>query len=185
VGAKLTLNPVLTEEATVSLRAGEPVQITGELLTARDAACKRLVEALEANEPLPVDLKGRVIYAVGPTPAKPGQVIGSAGPTTASRLLPYLPRLLDAGVKGLIGTGNWPEEAAQLFSQHGAVYFAAIGGAAAVISKSIKAVEIVAYEDLGTEAVRRLQVEDFPATVAIDTQGHDMFVEARRKWARS
>ncbi|MBO8141120.1 MAG: fumarate hydratase C-terminal domain-containing protein [Firmicutes bacterium] len=166
------------------LKAGDQVMITGELLTARDAACGRLAAALKAGDPLPVDLAGRVIYAVGPTPAKPGQVIGSAGPTTAARLLPYLEPLLKAGVKALIGKGDWPPDAATLFARYGAVYLAAVGGAGALIARTVRAAEVIAYPDLGPEAVHRLSVERFPAFVAVDARGADLYRQARDRWRR-
>ncbi len=181
---ELCIEPTLPPGDIQRLRAGDQVLLTGELLTARDAACGRLARVLAAGEPLPVDLRGRIIYAVGPTPAKPGQVIGSAGPTTAARLRPYLEPLLSAGVAGLMGKGDWPPETAAVFQRFGGVYFAALGGAGALLAKAITAVEVVAYADLGPEAIHRLRVERFPAIVAIDAQGSDLYRQARQAWRR-
>jgi len=181
---ELYVDPSLSPADIRRLRAGDQVLITGELLTARDAACGRLARALAAGEPLPVDLRGRIIYAVGPTPAKPGQVIGSAGPTTAARLRPYLEALLSAGMAGLMGKGDWPEETAHVFRSYGGVYLVALGGAGALLAKAITAVDVIAYEDLGPEAIHRLRVERFPAIVAIDAQGNDLHRQAREEWRR-
>lgn len=180
---ELHIEATLSREDARRLRAGQQVLISGELWTARDAACGRLARALAAGEPLPVDLRGRVIYAVGPTPAKPGQVIGSAGPTTAARLLPYLEPLLAAGTAGIMGKGDWPAHAADVFRRHGGVYLVALGGAGALLARAVKAVEVVAYEDLGPEAIHRLRVERFPAIVAIDAHGEDLHRRARAQWA--
>lgn len=179
----LYIQPTLDDDAALALRAGEAVRITGELLTARDAACMRLVEAIDAGRPLPVKLEGRVIYAVGPTPGKPGQIIGSAGPTTITRLRPFVERLFDAGVRGLIGKGDWGQSDAGLFRDRG-VYFAAIGGLGALIARTIKRVAVVAYEDLGPEAIHVMEVVDFPCTVAMDRAGNNFHKAARRAWAR-
>lgn len=184
MAVELHIDPILPAEAARRLRAGEQVLITGELWTARDAACGRLARALTAGDPLPLDLRGRVIYAVGPTPAKPGQVIGSAGPTTAARLLPYLGALLSAGTAALVAKGDWPAHAADIFRGHGAVYLVALGGAGALLAQTVKEVEVVAYPDLGPEAIHRLRVERFPAIVAIDAQGKDLHRQARAEWVR-
>jgi len=174
----------LTDEVVESLRAGDKVLITGYIYTARDAAHKRMVEALERGEPLPFDVKGQVIYYVGPTPPKPGQVIGSAGPTTSLRMDRYVEPLLKLGLKGMIGKGYRTPEVKELLKRYKAVYFAAVGGVATLLQKHIKKVEMVAYEDLGTEAVRRLWVEDFPVIVANDVYGGDLFEEGRRRYAK-
>ncbi|MCS6875785.1 MAG: Fe-S-containing hydro-lyase [Aquificaceae bacterium] len=174
----------LTEEVIQSLRAGDKVLITGYIYTARDAAHKRMVEALQRGEPLPIDVKGQVIYYVGPTPPKPGQVIGSAGPTTSTRMDKYTEALLKLGLKGMIGKGYRSPQVKELLKKYKAVYFAAVGGVAVLLSKSIKSSEVIAYEDLGTEAIRRLYVEDFPVIVANDVYGWDVFEEGRKRFAR-
>ncbi len=174
----------LTDEVVEDLRAGDRVLITGYIYTARDAAHKRMVETIERGEPLPVDLKGQIIYYVGPTPPKPGQVIGSAGPTTATRMDRYVEPLLKLGLKGMIGKGNRSPEVRELLKRYRAVYFAAVGGVATLLQKHIKSSELVAYEDLGTEAIRRLYVEEFPVIVANDIYGGDIFEEGRKKYAR-
>jgi len=164
------------DDATVAkLKAGDQVSITGVLYTARDTAHKRLVDSLDKGEPLPFDMKGQVIYYVGPSPAKPGQVIGSAGPTTSYRMDLYAERLMEVGMKGMIGKGMRNKKVVEAMKKHKCVYFAAIGGAAALIARSIKAVEMVAYEDLGPEAVRRLEVKDFKAVVINDIHGNDLY----------
>ncbi|MHB1414683.1 MAG: Fe-S-containing hydro-lyase [Chloroflexota bacterium] len=174
----------LSEEAAASLRAGDPVRIYGTIYVARDAAHRRLVEALGRGERLPFDPVGAVIYYMGPSPAKPGQVIGSAGPTTSYRMDPYTPTLLQQGVKGLIGKGSRSQAVKDALREHRAVYMAAVGGAAALIAKSIKEAEVIAYPDLGAEAVLKLRVDDFPAIVVNDSAGGDLYQQAREKWAR-
>jgi len=156
------------------LRAGDHVLISGVIYAARDAAHRRMVTALQKGEPLPFDVRGQVIYYVGPTPARPGRVIGSAGPTTSMRLDPYTPPLLEAGLKGIIGKGGRGPAVREALKNHKAVYFLAVGGTGALLSKRIKKVDVIAYEDLGTEAVRRMEVEDFPAVVVNDVQGNDL-----------
>lgn len=171
------------DEATVKrLRAGDQVLITGVIYSARDAAHKRLVEALNRGEKPPLDLKSQVIYYMGPSPAKPGQAIGSAGPTTSGRMDTYAPRLMQEGMKGMIGKGDRAQAVKDAMQKYGAVYFAAIGGAGALISQSIKKSEVVAYDDLGAESIRRLEVEDFPATVINDIYGSDLYQEGRAKY---
>ena len=169
---KITLP--LTDEAIAELKAGDSVLITGSMLTGRDAAHKRLFELIEQGKPLPVDISGEVIYYVGPAPAKPGHAVGSAGPTSSYRMDKYTPVLLDRGLKGMIGKGARSEEVIESMKKNGVIYFAAIGGAAALISRSIKKIETLAYEDLGTEAIYRFYVEDFPAIVAIDAKGNSI-----------
>lgn len=171
----IKITPPLTDADIEKLKAGDKVLITGVLYTARDAAHKRLIELLEGGEELPFDIKGQLIYYVGPTPAKPGQVIGSAGPTTSGRMDVYTPRLLELGLKGTIGKGQRSQEVIDVMVKHKVVYLAAVGGAAALIAKTIKKVEIIAYEDLGPEAIRRLEVVDFPAVVVNDVCGNDLF----------
>jgi fumarate hydratase subunit beta len=164
----------LTPEVIEGLKAGDQVAISGVIYTGRDAAHKRLVEAHQAGKELPIDLKGQIIYYVGPCPAKPGQAIGSCGPTTSFRMDAYAPTVMDLGLKGMIGKGPRTQAVIDSMIKNKAVYFAAIGGAGAVIAKSVKKAEIVAYEDLGPEAIYRLEVEDFPCIVAIDAQGNDL-----------
>ncbi|MCX7914033.1 MAG: Fe-S-containing hydro-lyase [Thermodesulfovibrionales bacterium] len=172
----------LTDNIISSLRAGDLVTITGYIYTARDAAHKRLVELIRNKQPLPFDINGSIIYYVGPTPPKPGKVIGSAGPTTSSRLDPYTPYLLEMGLKGMIGKGGRGNLVKEAIIKHKAVYFIATGGAGALLSKHIKSSEIVAYEDLGPEAIRKLFVENFPVIVAIDIYGQDLLEEGRKKY---
>ncbi|NPA32227.1 MAG: Fe-S-containing hydro-lyase [Aquificae bacterium] len=174
----------LTDEVIESLRAGDKVLITGYIYTARDAAHKRMVEAIRRGEKPPVELEGQVIYYVGPTPPKPGQVIGSAGPTTAIRMDKYVEPLLKLGLKGMIGKGYRSPQVRELLKRYKAVYFAAVGGVATLLQKHIKSSELVAYEDLGTEAIRRLYVEDFPVIVANDIYGGDVFEEGRKRYAK-
>jgi fumarate hydratase subunit beta len=172
----------LTEETLPELRAGDNVLLSGVLYVARDAAHKRMVEALDQGKPLPFDIRGQTIYYMGPSPAKPGQTIGSAGPTTSQRLDSYSPRLLAEGLKGMIGKGVRSQAVKDALKKHKAVYLAAIGGTGALISKSITKSEIIAYEELGTEAVRRLEVENFPATVINDIYGGDLYQEGKAKY---
>ncbi len=166
----------LTDEVISTLKAGDSVLLSGSLLTGRDAAHKRLSELLQAGKPLPVSLQGEVIYYVGPAPAKPGHAVGPAGPTSSYRMDAYAPALLDLGLKGMIGKGARNQEVVEAMIRNHAVYFAAIGGAAALISHSIRRIEVLAYEDLGTEAIYRFEVEDFPAIVAIDAEGNSILV---------
>lgn len=173
----------LLDETVECLSIGEMCELTGEIYTARDAAHKRMVEALDRGEPLPFDVQGEVIYYVGPTPPKPGAIIGSAGPTTSGRMDAYTPRILEAGLKGMIGKAGRSQPVVDAIVKHRAVYFAAVGGAAALLARSIKKVEMVAYEDLGTEAIRKLWVERFPAVVAVDSRGNDIFKEGYKKFA--
>lgn len=166
------------------LKAGDQVLIAGVVLTARDAAHKRIVEALDRGEKLPFDLKGQTLYYMGPSPARPGQVIGAAGPTTSGRMDSYTPRILAAGVVAMIGKGTRSPAVKEAIKKHGAVYMAAIGGAGALISKTIKKAEVLAYEDLGAEAVRRLEVVDFPAIVINDARGGDLYEEGKARYKR-
>jgi len=183
MGMEKRITTPLSEETVKELRAGDKVLISGYIYTARDAAHKRMVEMIERGESLPMDLKGEVIYYVGPTPPKPGHVIGSAGPTTAIRMDKYVEPLLKLGLKGMIGKGYRSERVKELLKEYRAVYFAAIGGVAVLLQRYIKSSELIAWEDLGTEAVRRLYVEDFPVVVANDAFGGDLFEEGRRKYA--
>lgn len=165
----------LTHETAEKLKSGDKVVISGEIYTARDAAHKRMIETLEKGEPLPISIADKVIYYAGPAPAKPGQVIGSCGPTTSGRMDAYAPKLIKLGLTGMIGKGERSSEVIDAMKKYGAVYFGAVGGAGALIAKSITAAQVVAYEDLGTEAVRKLTVEDFPAIVVIDSEGNNLY----------
>ena len=173
----MELTTPLTKEKIKSLKSGDYVYITGTIYTARDAAHKRMSEALAAGEELPIDVKDQIIYYMGPTPAREGQVIGSAGPTTASRMDKYAPKLLDLGLSGMIGKGKRSQDVIDAIVLNEAVYFAAVGGAGALLSKCIKKSEVVAYDDLGTEAIRKLEVEKFPAIVVIDRNGNNLYEE--------
>ena len=172
----------LTDDIIDLLHAGDKVTITGIIYVGRDAAHKRMIEALDEGEALPFDPQGQTIYYMGPSPAKPGKPIGSAGPTTSYRMDPYAPRLMEVGLKGMIGKGNRSLPVREAMQKHKAVYFAAIGGAAALIAKSIKESEVIAYDDLGAEALRRLRVEDFPAIVVNDIYGGDAYENGRKKY---
>ncbi len=174
-----------SDEVARSLRAGDRVLITGSILVARDAAHKRLVELIKKGEPLPVDIKGQVIYYAGPSPAKPGQPTGSVGPTTSGRMDAYTPAMLENGLKGMIGKGSRTPEVKESIKKHGAVYLAAAGGAAALIAKTVKNAEILAYEELGAEAIRRFEVVDFPAIVVNDSAGGDLYEEGIKQYARA
>ena len=173
--------PIIDEDAK-SLRAGDYVYITGTIYTARDAAHKRMAEALQAKEELPIDMKNNIIYYMGPSPARQGRPIGSAGPTTASRMDKYAPELLDLGLKGMIGKGKRTQEVKDAIVRNNAVYFAAVGGAGALLSQRIKSSEVIAYEDLGTEAIRKLEVEDFPVIVVIDSEGNNLYETAIKEY---
>lgn len=179
----IRLTTPLKEEDVKRLRAGDRVFLNGAIYTARDAAHKRLVALLDEGKPLPFDIKGQIIYYVGPAPAKPGQVVGSAGPTTSYRMDQYAPRLMEAGMRGMIGKGNRAKEVVEAGRKHGCVYFAAIGGAGALIARCIKKVDLVAYEDLGPEAVRRMEVEDFEVVVVNDVEGNDLYQMGKKKYA--
>lgn len=172
----------IDKETAKTLRAGDYVKITGTIYTARDAAHKRLYEALEKGETLPIDIKGTTIYYMGPSPAREGRPIGSAGPTTASRMDKYAPKLLDLGMVGMIGKGKRTQEVLDAVVRNEGVYFAAVGGAGAILSKKIIASEVVAYEDLGTEAIRKLTVEDFPVIVVADCVGNNLYETAVKEW---
>ncbi|MBR1703683.1 MAG: Fe-S-containing hydro-lyase [Lachnospiraceae bacterium] len=171
-----------TAEDVADLRAGDYVYLTGTIYTARDAAHKRMYEALQKGESLPLDVKNNVIYYMGPSPAREGRPIGSAGPTTASRMDKYAPTLLDLGLKGMIGKGKRSVEVREAIVRNGAVYFAAVGGAGALLSKSIVESEVIAYDDLGTEAIRKLKVKNFPIIVVIDSQGNNLYETAIKEY---
>lgn len=178
---KYIVTPI-TEEVTADLHAGDYVYITGTLYVARDAAHKRMIEALERGEALPIDIKDASIYYMGPSPARKGRPIGSAGPTTASRMDKYAPILLDLGQKAMIGKGKRSPEVIAAMKRNKAVYFAAIGGAGALLSKCIRKSEIICYDDLGTEAIRKLEVEDFPVIVVIDREGNNLYDTAMEEY---
>jgi fumarate hydratase subunit beta len=171
----ITLHPPLTDEVIMELKAGDRVLITGVIYTGRDMAHKYMVEGSEKGVPLPFDLKGQVLYYTGPTPAPPGRPIGAAGPTTSYRMDKYAPALLELGLKGMIGKGPRGPEVKDAIKKYKAVYFVAIGGAGALMSKAIRKAEVIAYPELGAEAVMRLEVEDFPAIVANDVHGADLY----------
>ncbi|MEW6423719.1 MAG: Fe-S-containing hydro-lyase [Bacillota bacterium] len=179
----IKISPPLSDEDVERLKIGQQILISGKIYTGRDAAHKRMVELLDQGKELPVNLKGQIIYYVGPTPARPGQVIGSAGPTTSGRMDAYTPRLLAAGLKGLIGKGMRSEEVKEAMKKYKAVYLAAVGGAGALIARRIKQARVVAYPELGAEAVYELVVEDFPAIVVNDVWGGDLYIEGRKKYA--
>ena len=172
----------LTPETVKDLHAGDYVYITGTIYTARDAAHKRMYEALERGETLPLEMGGSIIYYMGPSPAREGRAIGSAGPTTASRMDKYAPGLLDMGLLGMIGKGKRSDAVKEAIVRNGAVYFAAVGGAGALLSKSITRSEVIAYDDLGTEAIRKLEVENFPVIVVIDSEGNNLYETALEKY---
>lgn len=168
----------ISEKDTVKLHSGDYVYISGTIYTARDAAHKRMQEALDRGEELPIAMEGNIIYYMGPSPAREGRPIGSAGPTTASRMDKYAPKLLDLGLKGMIGKGKRSQEVTDAIVRNKAVYFAAVGGAGALLSKSIVASEVIAYDDLGTEAIRKLTVKNFPVIVVIDSEGSNLYETA-------
>lgn len=174
----------MDDETAASLEVGDYVYLSGTIYTARDAAHKRMYEALEKGEQLPLEMKNNVIYYMGPSPARTGRPIGSAGPTTASRMDKYAPALLDLGLKGMIGKGKRTKEVKAAVMRNGAVYFAAVGGAGALLSRSITSSQIIAYDDLGTEAIRRLEVRNFPVIVVMDARGNDLYETAIRDYRR-
>ena len=176
------MNVPMPKEEAASLKAGDYVYLTGTIYTARDAAHKRMDEALDRGESLPFDIEGSIIYYMGPSPAREGRAIGSAGPTTASRMDKYTPRLLDLGMGAMIGKGKRSKAVMDAIVRNGAVYFAAVGGAGAILSKCILSSEIVAYEDLGTEAVRRLAIQDFPVVVVMDALGNNLYETAVKEF---
>lgn len=174
----------LSKEDAAKLKAGDYVYITGTIYTARDAAHKRMYDALQNKQPLPFDMKNNLIYYMGPSPAREGRPIGSAGPTTASRMDKYAPSLLDLGLRGMIGKGKRSKEVQEAITRNSAVYFAAVGGAGALLSKSIQSSEVIAYDDLGTEAIRKLEVKDFPVIVVIDKDGNNLYETAVKAYQK-
>lgn len=179
---KIRITTPLTEEKIKNLKSGDYIYISGTIYTARDAAHKRLYEAMEQGKSLPISLENNIIYYLGPSPARPGSVIGSAGPTTSSRMDKYTPAMLEAGLKGMIGKGKRSPEVIRAIKENGGVYMAAIGGAGALLSKCIKEAEVIAYEDLGTEAIRKLTVEDLPVVVVIDRDGNNLYETAVKNY---
>ncbi|NLC39357.1 MAG: Fe-S-containing hydro-lyase [Clostridiaceae bacterium] len=182
MAAEIYLSTPLTEEKARSLHAGDRVLLSGYIFTLRDAGHARLIDALDRGEELPVDLQDAVIFYVGPSPAAPGKAIGSAGPTSSYRMDPYTPRLLREGLRGMIGKGYRSEEVITAMKENGAVYLGAIGGAGALISKTVSSAEVIAYDDLGTEAMRCLQVKDLPLTVVIDSEGNNLYETGPAEW---
>ncbi len=176
------INTPITEEVTKELHSGDYVYITGTIYVARDAAHKRMMEALEAGQDLPIDIKDSTIYYMGPSPARDGRPIGSAGPTTATRMDKYAPRLLDLGEKAMIGKGKRSKEVLDAIVRNNAVYFAAVGGAGALLSKCIKKSEVISYEDLGAEAIRKIEVENFPVIVVVDRDGNNLYETAIKEF---
>ena len=174
----------ITGEVTKNLKSGDYVYITGTIYVARDAAHKRMIEALERGEELPIDIKDSTIYYMGPSPAREGRPIGSAGPTTATRMDKYAPTLLDLGEKAMIGKGKRSAEVREAIVRNGAVYFAAVGGAGALLSKTVKKAKVIAYDDLGTEAIRKLEVENLPAIVVIDSEGSYLYEDVAKKYRK-
>ncbi len=171
----LKITTPFDKETAESLKCGDKVLISGKIYTARDAAHKRMIETLAKGEALPIDIKNQIIYYAGPAPAKPGRIIGSCGPTTSCRMDAYAPKLIELGLTGMIGKGERDENVIETMKRHKAVYFGAIGGAGALIAECVESVEVVAYEDLGTEAIRRLTVKDFPCIVVIDSNGNSLY----------
>ncbi|HEX2741333.1 MAG TPA: FumA C-terminus/TtdB family hydratase beta subunit [Rubrobacter sp.] len=178
------LHAPLSIEDIEPLRTGDVVRLNGVLYTARDAAHARMKEALEAGEPLPFDPEGQVVYFTGPAPARPGHALGPAGPTTASRMDPYSPLLIERGLRGMVGKGSRSEAVLDSMREHGCVYFGAVEGTAALLADCVKEAEVIAYEDLGAEAIRRLVVEDFPVVVVNDLYGGDLYREGKERWRR-
>jgi fumarate hydratase subunit beta len=174
----------LTDSDIESLRAGDSILLSGVMYVARDTAHKRMIELLDKGGALPFDIRGQTVYYMGPSPAPPGRVIGSAGPTTSGRMDPYSPRLIECGLKGMVGKGMRSRAVKDAIIRHKALYFAAVGGAGAIISRSIKKAEIVAWEDLGAEALRRIEVEDFPAVVVNDIHGGDLYVDGKAAYRK-
>jgi len=181
---EIRLKTPLTDEDADKLKIGDKVLITGVIYTGRDSAHKRMIDLVNQGKELPMDVKGQIIYYVGPTPARPGKPIGSAGPTTSYRMDAYAPKMMEKGMKGMIGKGNRAPEVIEAMKKYKAIYFGATGGAGAVLARSIKKATVVAYEDLGPEAIHRLEVEDFPAVVINDTKGNDLYVEGAKKYRK-
>ena len=181
---KKNIRVPLEKKEIEQLQAGDYVYLSGIIYTARDAAHKRMYEALKKGEKLPIELEGNILYYLGPSPARKGQIIGSAGPTTSSRMDKYTPDMLDLGLKGMVGKGKRSPEVIEAIKRNGAVYFAAVGGAGALLSKCIRKAEVVAYDDLGTEAIRKLEIEDLPVIVVIDQKGNNLYETAVNQWKK-
>ena len=181
---KKVIQVPLSKQDIDNLKAGDYVYLTGTIYTARDAAHKRMYDSMKKGEELPIKLNGNVLYYLGPSPAREGQVIGSAGPTTSSRMDKYAPLLMDQGLKGMIGKGKRSAEVREAIVRNGAVYFAAVGGAGALLSKAVKKAEVIAYDDLGTEAIRKLEVENLPAIVVIDSEGSYLYEDVAKKYRK-
>lgn len=179
----IKLTPPLSDADVEGLRIGDRVLISGAIYTGRDAAHKRLTDLIQAGKPLPLEIQGQIIYYVGPSPAKPGRAVGAAGPTTSYRMDAYAPELIRLGLKGMIGKGARDQDVRDAMEEYKAVYFAAIGGAGALMAQAIKKAEIIAYEDLGPEAIRRLEVEEFPVIVVNDVRGNDLYEEGVKEYA--
>ena len=182
--SEIKVTTPLNEEVISKWRSGDKILISGIIYTGRDAAHKRLVELIDKGESLPFDVKGQIIYFVGPTPARPGRAVGSAGPTTSYRMDAYSPRLIEKGLKGMIGKGSRSKEVIEAMMKHKCVYMTAVGGAGALISRCIKSSEIIAYDDLGPEAIRKMEVENLPAIVVNDTSGNDLYQEGIKKYRK-
>ena len=183
MGETIKLTPPLSDADVQDLQIGDKILISGAIYTGRDAAHKRMIDLILAGKPLPMDIQGQIIYYVGPSPAKPGRAVGAAGPTTSYRMDAYAPELIRLGLKGMIGKGARNQEVKDAMTRFKAVYFAAIGGAGALMAQAIKKAEVIAYEDLGPEAIRRLEVEEFPVIVVNDVRGNDLYEEGVRKYA--
>lgn len=181
----ISIKTPFTQEMVKTLKAGDSCLISGVIYTARDAAHKRLCELVKEGKELPLDIKDSIIYFVGPTPARPGEAIGSAGPTTSYRMDAYSPTLIELGLTGMIGKGKRGSEVIEAMKKHGAVYFGAIGGCGALLAKCIKEAEVIAYDDLGAEAIRRIVVEDFPAVVIIDSEGNNLYETGKQNYLNS
>jgi fumarate hydratase subunit beta len=179
------LEAPLSMEDIERLRSGDVVRLSGVLYTARDAAHARMREAIDAGEPLPFDVEGQVVYFTGPAPARPGHALGPAGPTTASRMDPHSPMLVERGLRGMVGKGSRSEAVQEAMREHGCVYFGAVEGTAALLADCVKEAEVIAYEDLDAEAIHHLVVEDFPVVVVNDLHGGDLYKEGRERWRRS
>jgi fumarate hydratase subunit beta len=180
----IKLETPLTDEKIKQLKIGDTVELSGYIYTARDSAHKKMIDLLENGEELPFDIKGSIIYYVGPSPAQPGQVIGAAGPTTSYRMDPFVEDLMKLGLKGMIGKGSRSDKVIQSLQKYTGVYFGATGGAAALISKRIIEAEVIAFEELGPEAIRKLRVKDLPVVVINDCYGNDLYIEGKNKWAK-
>jgi fumarate hydratase subunit beta len=181
---EIRLTPPLTEDDIAQLKAGDHVRFYGTIYTARDAAHRRMLEAANKGEALPFDLKGQVVYYVGPTPPRPGRAIGAAGPTTSMRLDPFTPRMLELGLKMIIGKGGRGPQVKEALKERKAAYCLAVGGAGALLSKAVKSLEVIAYEDLGTESIKQLEVDGFPAIVCCDMYGGDLLLQGKEQWRK-